>query len=307
MPRRARLDAEGAIHHVIVRGIEQRRIFDDDGDRGNFVSRLATVAAETDTTIYAWALLPNHAHALVRSGPLGLSKYMRRLLTGHAVYYNRRHERTGYLFQNRYKSLLCEEEPYFRELIRYIHLNPLRAGLVADLRELDSYPWCGHAFVMKGSEYPWHDVSSVLSRFGEKRQGAATVQGFSGKRNTGGSGRGEQAGVEIGLEPVGLAEKTAAARPDGAIRGWTHPWGRGVCPRRRAGQERAIARCGGGEGDYTQGLREGRCRCRGTAVGQSAGRGGGTAPGVGGPAHRVVRDDAGRDRPPAGRYEGGGL
>ena len=172
MPRRARLDAEGAIHHVIVRGIEQRRIFDDDGDRGNFVSRLATVAAETDTTIYAWALLPNHAHALVRSGPLGLSKYMRRLLTGHAVYYNRRHERTGYLFQNRYKSLLCEEEPYFRELIRYIHLNPLRAGLVADLRELDSYPWCGHAFVMKGSEYPWHDVSSVLSRFGEKRQEA---------------------------------------------------------------------------------------------------------------------------------------
>ena len=112
MPRRARLDAEGAIHHVIVRGIEQRRIFDDDGDRGNFVSRLATVAVETDTRIYAWALLPNHAHALVRSGPLGLSKYMRRLLTGHAVYYNRMHERTGYLFQNRYKSLLRQEEPY---------------------------------------------------------------------------------------------------------------------------------------------------------------------------------------------------
>ncbi len=169
MPRKARLDAEGAIHHVIVRGIEQRRIFDDDGDRRNFVVRLATVAVETETTIYAWALLPNHAHALIRSGPLGISKFMRRLLTGYAVSYNRKHERQGYLFQNRYKSILCEEEAYFRELIRYIHLNPLRAGLVDDLTALDSYPWCGHAFVIHGSEYPWHDVSSVLSRFGDKK------------------------------------------------------------------------------------------------------------------------------------------
>ncbi len=169
LPRKARLDAEGAIHHVIVRGIERRRIFDDDGDRRNFVSRLAAVAVETETTIYAWALLPNHAHALIRSGPLGISKFMRRLLTGYAVSYNRRHERQGYLFQNRYKSILCEEEAYFKELIRYIHLNPLRAGLVHDLGGLDSYPWCGHAFVENGSEYPWHDVSFVLSRFGARR------------------------------------------------------------------------------------------------------------------------------------------
>ena len=168
MSRKARLDAEGAIHHVIVRGIEQRRIFDDDGDRRHFISRLATVAVETQTTVYAWALLPNHAHALIRSGPLGISKFMRRLLTGYAVYYNRRHDRQGYLFQNRYKSILCEEEAYFRELIRYIHLNPLRAGLVDDMTALSSYPWCGHAFIVNGSEYPWHDVSFVLSRFGEK-------------------------------------------------------------------------------------------------------------------------------------------
>lgn len=172
MPRKARLDAEGAIHHVIVRGIEQRRIFDDDGDRRNFVSRLATVAVETGTSIYAWALLPNHAHALIRSGPTGISKFMRRLLTGYAVYYNRRHDRQGYLFQNRYKSILCEEEAYFRELIRYIHLNPFRAGLVDDLAGLDTYPWCGHAFVVNGTEQPWHDISFVLSRFGEKKREA---------------------------------------------------------------------------------------------------------------------------------------
>ena len=75
-----------AIHHVIVRGIEQRRIFDDDGDRRSFVSRMAKVAVESETTIYAWSLLPNHAHVLMRSGPLGISKFMRRLLTGYAVY-----------------------------------------------------------------------------------------------------------------------------------------------------------------------------------------------------------------------------
>lgn len=172
MPRKARLDAEGAIHHVIVRGIEQRRIFDDDGDRRNFISRMAKVAVESETTIYAWALLPNHAHVLMRSGPLGISKFMRRLLTGYAVYYNRRHERQGYLFQNRYKSILCDEEVYFKELIRYIHLNPLRAGLVDDLAGLDHYPWCGHAFVVNGTEHPWHNVSFVLSRFGEKSREA---------------------------------------------------------------------------------------------------------------------------------------
>ena len=194
MPRKARLDAEGAIHHLIVRGIEQRRIFDDDGDRRQFISRLATVAVETGTAIYAWALLPNHAHALIRSGPPGISKFMRRLLTGYAVYYNRRHDRQGYLFQNRYKSILCEEEAYFRELIRYIHLNPLRAGMVDGLVELDAYPWCGHAFVISGSEYPWHDVSYVLSRFGEKRaearrryreflESGIREEAFGGKKN----------------------------------------------------------------------------------------------------------------------------
>lgn len=168
MPRRARLDATGAIHHVIVRGIDHRRIFDDDGDRRNFVSRMAKVAVETDTAIYAWALLPNHAHILLRSGPLGISKYMRRLLTGHAVYYNRRHERQGYLFQNRYKSILCEEEVYFKELIRYVHLNPLRAGIVDNLGSLGTYPWCGHSYIMRRAEYSWHDVSFVLSQFGSR-------------------------------------------------------------------------------------------------------------------------------------------
>ena len=73
---------------------------------------------------------------------------MRRLMTGYAVTFNKRHKRSGHLFQNRYKSIVCEEDPYLLELIRYIHLNPLRAGLVNDLKQLDKYPWSGHSAVL---------------------------------------------------------------------------------------------------------------------------------------------------------------
>ena len=135
MPRQARLDAPETLHHVIVRGIEQRGIVNDDKDRKNFVDRMGALASETDTAIYAWALLTNHGHILLRSGPLGLSKYMKRFLTGYAVSYNLRHGRHGHLFQNRYKSIVVEEDSYFQELVRYIHLNPLRAQLVGSFQE----------------------------------------------------------------------------------------------------------------------------------------------------------------------------
>ena len=88
MPRRARLDAPGTLHHVIVREIEKRRIVNDVADRKNFVTRMGQLALETQTAIYAWALMTNHAHILLRSAKIGLSGYMRRLLTGYAISYN---------------------------------------------------------------------------------------------------------------------------------------------------------------------------------------------------------------------------
>ena len=130
MPRHARLDAPGTLHHVIIRGLERGAIVKDDGDREAFVTRLGTVAQATGTTIYGWALLPNHAHLLVRTGTRPLSRSLRSLLTGYAGAFNRRHRRAGHLFQNRYKSIVVEEEPYLLELVRYLHLNPLRAGVV---------------------------------------------------------------------------------------------------------------------------------------------------------------------------------
>jgi REP element-mobilizing transposase RayT len=106
MPRKARIDAPGALHHIIVRGIERRKIFKDDTDRINFLGRPGKVLSETGTTCFAWALIPNHFHLLLRTGACPLSTVMRRLLAGHAMNFNRRHRQSGQLFQNRYKSIL---------------------------------------------------------------------------------------------------------------------------------------------------------------------------------------------------------
>ena len=172
MPRGPRLDAPGTLHHVIVRGIEKGLIVRDDKDRQAFVARLGHVATLTRTSVYAWALLPNHVHLLVRSSTVGLPAFMRRLLTGYAITFNRRHDRHGHLFENRYKSIVCDEDSYFQELVRYIHLNPLRAGLCLDLTELGQYPWCGHSVISGKVRYPWQDRQYVLSWFGPRENNA---------------------------------------------------------------------------------------------------------------------------------------
>jgi REP element-mobilizing transposase RayT len=117
----------------MVRGIERRKIFANDADRDQFLSRLGEVLEETKTICYAWALLPNHFHLLIRTGPVPISTTMRQLLTGYAVWYNRTHRRHGHLFRNRFKSILCQEDAYLVELVRYIHLNPIRAGIVGSV------------------------------------------------------------------------------------------------------------------------------------------------------------------------------
>jgi len=168
MPRLARLDAPGVLHHVIIRGIERRRIFADNTDRDNLLDRLDKVLAEAKMACYAWALMPNHAHFLLRTGDVALSTVMRRLLTGYAVSFNRRHRRHGQLFQNRYKSIICQEDVYLKELVRYIHLNPLRARVVSGIGDLNRYEYCGHSVLMGKIRRQWQDTRYVLSYFGKK-------------------------------------------------------------------------------------------------------------------------------------------
>jgi putative transposase len=129
------------------------------------LERLGSNLEESRTRCYAWALLPNHFHLLLRTGVVPISTVMRRLLTGYAVGYNRRHRRHGHLFQNRFKSILCQEDPYLLELVRYIHLNPLRAKIVDDLRSLDGYRYCGHSRLMGEWKSGWQDTGYILRLF----------------------------------------------------------------------------------------------------------------------------------------------
>jgi len=172
MPRKPRLDLEGALHHVMVRGIERCKLFRSEKDYEDLITRFQDVFTGGKTVVYAWALMPNHVHLLVRTGVEPLSRVMRRILTGYAVSFNRRHKRTGHLFQNRFKSILVEEEPYFLQLVRYIHLNPLRSSLVATLDELDAYPWSGHGVLLGSRECARQDCSYVLRHFGTTAKAA---------------------------------------------------------------------------------------------------------------------------------------
>ena len=140
MPKNARIDAPGSLHHVIIRGIERKKIFRSDFDRKNFVDRLGKLIPETRTDCFAWALLSNHVHLLLRTGLVPISSFMSRLLNGYEVWFNKKYRRHGNPFQNRYKSILCQEDPYLLELVRYIHLDPLRAGLVDKRKNTISKP-----------------------------------------------------------------------------------------------------------------------------------------------------------------------
>jgi len=169
------LDAVGALHHVMARGIEGCDIFRDDSDRDEFVRRLAVVVERTGLEIHAWTLMPNHFHLLARTKIAPLERAMRALLTGHAIYFNRRHQRVGHLFQNRYKSIVCDHDSYFLELVRYIHLNPLRGGVVPSLEALDSYPYSGHATLLGRYRRPWQVTELVLRALGNDAVSSAAA------------------------------------------------------------------------------------------------------------------------------------
>jgi putative transposase len=170
MPRKPRLDAPGALHHIMGRGIERTSIFRTDQDREDFLKRLADLCRAGELIVYAWSLMPNHFHLLLRTGRQSISKSMRKLLTGYVVNFNLRHKRHGHLFQNRYKSILCEDDPYLLELTRYIHLNPLRAGIVRSLEQLRNYRWTGHSAILGRVRRDWQDIDTVLGYFGKGKR-----------------------------------------------------------------------------------------------------------------------------------------
>jgi putative transposase len=172
MPRAPRIDATDVLHHVRARGIGRKKIFLSDGDREDFLSRLEKTCELHEARVYAWCLMPNHFHLAIRTGIMPLSKTMSSVLTGYAMGFNHRNKHDGHLFQNRYKSTVVDEEQYFLALVRYIHLNPVRARMIDSVEALTDYPWAGHCVLMGRSKRSFQDVDAVLRLFG-KRAGAA--------------------------------------------------------------------------------------------------------------------------------------
>ncbi|MCG8432692.1 MAG: transposase, partial [Gammaproteobacteria bacterium] len=148
------------------RGLERQYIFESSIDKRDFLARFGDSLDRRDAQCLAWALMSNHYHFLLRVGQAPLSKLMASALGGYASSYNRRHRRCGYVFQNRYKSILVDKDSYFLELVRYIHLNPVVACMVRNVDELEMYPWAGHAGMLNKHRQEWHSVDATLTNFG---------------------------------------------------------------------------------------------------------------------------------------------
>jgi len=172
MARQKRLNIPGNIYHVITRGLNGMNIFIDSKDRKEFITRLSIALKDSKSQCYAWVLMSNHIHLLIRASEVPLSNILNRILSSYAKAFNKKYKRRGYLFQNRFKSILCQEDRYFMELIRYIHLNPVRAGLIKTPEELEKHPYCGHGVITGRNKKWFQEVGEVLLQFAQTRKAA---------------------------------------------------------------------------------------------------------------------------------------
>ncbi len=172
MARAPRVEVQGGVYHVIARGNERRDIFRDDADRRLYLARLAECRGRYGFALLAFCLMPNHVHLAIARGPVPLSKIMFALHFFYSQKFNWRHERVGHLFQGRYKAFLVEHERYLEALIRYIHWNPVKAGIVD---RPDAFHWSSDRYYREGVGPPWLDVDFVLARLAPTRPGACAA------------------------------------------------------------------------------------------------------------------------------------
>jgi putative transposase len=169
LTRPPRLEFPDAVYHVTCRGNERRPVFRDDVDREQYLDRLRHYRTRLRFRLLAYCLMSNHVHLVLRSGDVPLSRIMGPLLSSYAQWFNRRHERTGHLFQDRYKAFLVQEGRYFVSLVRYVHRNPVQAKLVTDARD---YPWSSDRFFRAGKGPSWMDLDEALSNLARDRRAA---------------------------------------------------------------------------------------------------------------------------------------
>lgn len=169
MPRMIRMEMPGSCVHIMARGIDGKKIFINPEDYKEFLARLSIAVCDSGYKCLAWCLMENHYHLFVRSGEKPMSALMRPLNGGYARWFNAKYKRRGYLFQDRFKSVLCQDQEYAKQLIRYIHLNPVRSGLVDSLDQLRKWRWCGHGFLLgvkDAAGKDFQDRRESMRRFG---------------------------------------------------------------------------------------------------------------------------------------------
>ena len=210
MPRGPRVDFAGAVHHVYARGIEKRPIFLDDVDRKSILDRIGKNLPKFGMRCLAWSLMPNHFHLLLQSDKGYLPSFMHCLLTGYSIRFNERHQRVGHLFQNRYKSLVVCKDGYFRDVVRYIHLNPVRSEIVRSIPELEEYPWTGHRHIIRGGPPAWQDTDLLQTEFDDPRDVTGWVRRYREYIEKVPEGTFQVYGVEDGVPEcdAGLSEST---------------------------------------------------------------------------------------------------
>jgi REP element-mobilizing transposase RayT len=169
MPRPLRIHVPGAFHHVTLRGNHRQDIFFSAADRQIFADLVAEVIDRFCARVHAFCWMTNHVHLLVQVGDAPLGNLMLRIASRYARSVQRRFQTTGHLFERRYHAVLVDADEYLLELLRYIHLNPVRAGMV---RTADDYPWSSHHAYVDASVIPWLTTDFALRRFHSEREPA---------------------------------------------------------------------------------------------------------------------------------------
>jgi REP element-mobilizing transposase RayT len=165
MARRPRVFAPGLLYHVIVRGNQRRKTFLSPQDYETYLERLTRYRRKYDTTLYAYCLMPNHVHLLLECSDQPLAKFMQGVQQSYSQYFNLCHRKVGHVFQGRYKAIICDRDEYLLELIRYIHLNPVRAGIV---KRPEQYRYSGHGVYLRGKPSEVLDPTKMLKVFGSR-------------------------------------------------------------------------------------------------------------------------------------------
>ena len=162
MARKPRIHLDGALYHVMLRGNGGQSIFLVDDDRDAFEALVAEGVSRFGHRIHAFCWMGNHVHLAIQVADTPLSKIMQNIAFRYTRFINRRAQRIGHLFQGRFKALLVDADSYLLELVRYIHLNPVRAKLVADPAD---YRWSGHLAYLGKTHKEWLTTDWVLSQF----------------------------------------------------------------------------------------------------------------------------------------------